>query len=79
MLNSLMLSYYDTKDQKQAKKYSNKAIIAWLLMIIMAAYSAKQYSKILQALFFIFFRYNALSNPIVWQKFTSLIKRKIAS
>jgi hypothetical protein len=28
MLNSLMLSYYDTKDQKQAKKYSNKAIIA---------------------------------------------------
>ena len=28
MLNNKMISYYDLSDQKQAKKYSDKAIIA---------------------------------------------------
>jgi glycosyltransferase involved in cell wall biosynthesis len=78
-LNSLMLSYYETKDQNQAKKYSNKAIIAWLLMIMMAAYWAKQYWKIVQSVYYIFFRYNALFNPIVWQKLISAVKKRFAS
>ncbi|MBX9809485.1 glycosyltransferase [Candidatus Gracilibacteria bacterium] len=79
MLNNKMISYYHLSDQKQAKKYSNKAIIAGLLMIMMAAYSAKQYGKIAQSVYYIFFRYNALFNPIVWHKFISIIKRRFVS
>jgi glycosyltransferase involved in cell wall biosynthesis len=78
-LNNLMLSYYNIKDQNQAKKYSNKAIIAWLIMIMMAAYWAKQYWKIFQSLYYIFFKYNALFNPIVWQKLTSAIQKRFFS
>jgi hypothetical protein len=78
-LNNIMLSYYKPEDKKQAMKYSNKAIIAWLFMIIHISLLFRQYSKIIWATYYMIFKYNIIFNSIVWNKATSMIWRKIKS
>lgn len=79
-LNNVMLSYYLPKDKKQAIKYANKSIIVWLIIIIYTVLDVKkQYWKIFTALYYIVFKYHALSNPIVLGKVLPFIYKKIRS